>query len=341
MKGKKDTLALWLHRTGLLKLFDSVQSNQLIVINYHRIQSDNQKKITLFDDGVFGPTESELEQQFHWFKYNMDVLSEDDLLHIFNGGMVPPGRSLLITFDDGYIDNYTLAYPLLRKNNFPAIFFIPTQSINERTLGWWDYIAYMLKMSQQETIIFEGQKLFLRSETNKTIHYILNYIHCNKVDVDELLVDLSLVCDVKFPSIEIQDKELMTWENLQEVSKHGISVGSHTNSHNILSYLNKEKQAEELVLSKYLIEKKLGTKVQSMSYPVGTYSTFTAVTKRLAAECGYDMAFSFLTGINSWEKMDMMDMKRISVPNYFPRFVCTMRMPAFFNDSGVHCKHYR
>ncbi|MCI5208697.1 MAG: hypothetical protein D3910_07865, partial [Candidatus Electrothrix sp. ATG2] len=330
LKNKKDKLALWLYRSGLLRLLASVYSNHLIVINYHRIWQDNQKKRSLFDDGVFGPTESELEQHFHWLKYNMDVLSQDDVLHILNGKMKAPARSVLITFDDGYIDNYTLAYPLLRENNLPATFFIPTRCISERTLGWWDCIAYMLKKSEKETIAFADQELLLKADTDKAIQFILKYIYNNKVDINLLLKELSQVCGVELPGLEIQDKELMTWEHVKKISKNGITIGAHTHSHTILSHLSTEEQAEELLWSKNIIEKKIGTKVQSVSYPVGTYKNFSGCTKKIAHTCGYEIAFSFLTGTNSWGEIDMMDVKRISVSSWFPRFVSTMCFPAVF-----------
>lgn len=332
MKGKKDNLALWFSRTGLLRLFGSGQSDHLIVINYHRIRIDGQKTFTAFDDEVFGPTRSELSQHFHWLKQNMDVLSEGDLHHIVSGGMKPSARSVLITFDDGYIDNYTLAYPLLRDHGLSAIFFIPTKAMEERTLGWWDHIAYLLKKTEHETIVFEGKEIRPQADIQQAIHYVLSFIDYNRKGIDELLLELCAACDVELPDAEIQNKELMTWDNLREVCKHGVSIGAHTHSHNILSSLDVATQKNELIKSKQIIEEKVGVKVRSMSYPVGNYHHFSEDTKKIAVECGYDLAFSFLTGINSWGKLDSMNVKRISVSSYLPRFVGTMCMPDLFCD---------
>lgn len=332
MKGKKDHLALWLYQTGLLRLLSLVQNKQLIVINYHRIWADGRKNHTLFDDEVFGPTRSELKLHFHWLRQNMEVLSEDDLLQIVSGVVRPPGRAALITFDDGYIDNYTLAYPLLLDYRLPAIFFIPTKAMEERTIGWWDYVAYLLKKTKHETIVFEGREISPKDKLQQAMHYVLSFIDYNRKDIGELLVDLCAACEVELPGAEMQDKELMSWNHLREVSKHGISIGAHTHSHNILSSSDLDSQKNELLCSKQIIEKQIDIKVRSMSYPVGNRHHFTEETKELAAECGYKLAFSFLTGINSWQGLDTMDVKRISVSNYLPRFVGTMRMPALFCD---------
>ncbi len=332
MKDKKDKLAQWLYRTGLLRLLSVGCGKYCIVINYHRIRQDNQENFTLFDDEVFGPSRSELDQHFHWLKRNMDVISEDDLLDIACDALKSPARGVLITFDDGYVDNYTLAYPLLRGHGLPAIFFIPTQAMEERTIGWWDHVAYLLKMTQHETIIFEGKEVAPKADIQQAFHYVLSFIDYNRKDVDELLLELSAACDVELPDAEIQGKELMTWENLREVSRNGIGIGAHTHSHKILSSLDLKTQKHEMIQSKHILEKKLNLKVRSMSYPVGNYHHFTEDTKELATECGYELAFSFLTGINSWERLDTMNIRRISVSNYLPRFVGIMCMPGLFND---------
>ena len=331
MKGKKDQLAKWLHRLGFLNLLKYRYSNHLIVINYHRIRL-NKKNITLFDDDVFGPSRNEFNQQLKWLKKNVDIISENDLIDIANGVINCPIRGVMITFDDGYIDNFKLAYPLLRDHGLPAIFFIPTKTIEERTLGWWDHIAYMLKMTKYEPIIFDGKKIYPKSDLKNTIRYILSLIWLNRMPVDELLSELSKTCNVSPPMLEIQEKELMSWDNLKEVSRNGINIGSHTHSHIILSSLDLETQKYEMIKSKQVLEKKLGYKIRSISYPVGNYIHFNNNTKSIARECGYDLAFSFLTGINSWTELDKMDVKRIPVSGYYSRFIGEMTVPRIFCD---------
>ena len=73
--------------------------------------------------------------------------------------------------DDGYIDNYTLAYPLLKVLNLPAIFFISTSLIEERHLGWWDIIDYMLKKSRKNTILRPNTKISTTTKSVKIGYY--------------------------------------------------------------------------------------------------------------------------------------------------------------------------
>ncbi len=332
MKGKKDKLAKWLHWTGLLCLLNFGSSKHCIVLNYHRIRARSHYE-TLFDDEVFGPDQQEFRKQVEWLTKNSDVLSEEDLIAVVQGKHRPPGRSVVITFDDGYIDNYTLAYPVLRQYHAPAIFFIPTQSIEERRLGWWDYFAYLLKATKKTEVVFEGKCLQPKERLQEAMHFVLHFIDQNKQYVSVILDSLKKACEVDFPEADEQDNELMSWDQLKEVSSNGISIGAHSHSHKVLSSLDSGQQKYEIEYSKAIIEKRIGKTVRSMSYPVGNYHHFSEDTKRMALGAGYELAFSFLTGINTYSAIDPMDIKRIAISNYFPRFVGTIELPQLFCDS--------
>ncbi len=332
MKGKKDKLAKWLHRTGLLRLLNFGCGKYCMVINYHRIRECAHHE-TIFDDEVFGPDQYEFQQQVDWLTKNSDILSEKDLISVVQGEYQPPGRSAIITFDDGYIDNYTLAYPVLKQYHAPAIFFIPTKSIEKRHLGWWDCFAYLLKTTKKKEVVFEGKRLQPKEQLQEAMHFVLHFIDQSTQGVSVVMDRLRAACEVDFPARAEQDKELMTWEHLKEVSSNGISVGAHSHSHKVLSSLDLEQQKYEVKHSKAIIEQRIGKTVRSMSYPVGNYHHFSEDTKKIAADVGYELAFSFLTGLNTYGAIDPMDIKRVSASSYFPRFVGEMELPRLFCDS--------
>ena len=332
MIGKKDYLANWLFRSGFFKLLRHNTVNNCTVVSYHRIKAE-ESHMTAFDDTVFGPNQDNFLKQLQWLKKNNDILSEGELLSVVRGEYSPPRRSAVVTFDDGYIDNYTLAYPTLKSLNIPAIFFVPTQAIEERSLGWWDLISFCLKASIKNEIALYGESFSRVHSLDNAAHFILSLIYQNKQSAKELLLELAKSCEVELPDSEKQSRELMTWDQLCEVSQNNISIGSHTHSHTILSSLDGEAQKMEFELSKQILEKKLGLKVRSMSYPCGNYHNFTDSSKKLVAEAGYDLAFSFLTGVNTFGAIDPMDVKRIAVSNYFPRFVSTFEFPELFCDN--------
>ena len=333
IKGKKTELSRFLNKTGMLNILNNFKGHNLIIFNYHRIYKSELR--TSFDETLFGPSIDSFHQQMLWLKEKKAVfLSEDEIIYYQQKGKVVPKRSVLITFDDGYKDNFTLAYPVLHSLHIPAIYFIPAGTIMNRKLHWWDIISLFIKKTQKSLIIIQKVNLPLASaqEKKKAIFHLLKVMKTKPhSQTQDLLEILSKECEVDFPSHEQQNSELMTWDNIQEVRSNGIAIGSHTVSHRVLATLDEDEQFEELRSSKKLLEDMLHSKVRSFSYPVGDYTTFTEKTKYLTKLAGYDIAFSFKTGVNYQHLADPFDIKRIEPPKDFDAFKATIIAPRIFS----------
>lgn len=331
MKGKKQLLAAVLYRTHLLDVLRAGARRALIVFNYHRIRPDTAGRSAAFDDGVFGPTASEFERQVQWLRTRTRVLSEDELLRHVEAGDNPPGLSTCITFDDGYRDNYTLAYPILKRHRVPAIFFIPTRQITDARLGWWDLIAYLFKQTAKSSIVFDGQEFPVASERVKTIRWFQRHLKSARAELTKgLLTTLADACEVALPSPELQAQELMTWEHVREAARDLVAIGSHSHSDRALSTLDPDAQREELTRSKAILERELGRPVRSLAYPVGGYPHFTGQTQQIAKACGYRMAFSFNTFINDWKTLVPYDIKRLTGPEQRSWLAAMTVLPTLF-----------
>lgn len=312
MQGKKQLLAEVLFRTGTLHAIKGLLRDRVVVLNYHRIRPDDASFSTLFDDAVYGPTVSQFEDQMLWLKQTVRILSEAELIEFKHARRGPGEMSVVITADDGYLDNYTRVFPVLRRHRIPAIFFIPSSFIESRRLGWWDHLAYLLKRTAKQQITYDGRALDLVQRRDEAFAFL------NRTIIDQmrglahsLLDDLAQICEVDPPSAQAQDRELMTWEQLQEMHQHDIAIGSHTHTHPILSGLDPERQREELTVSKELIQRRVGCAVRSVAYPVGARAHFTAETQRIAKQSGYELGFSFYSGPNRWTSMDPFDVRRV------------------------------
>jgi peptidoglycan/xylan/chitin deacetylase (PgdA/CDA1 family) len=249
----------------------------------------------------------------------VDELAERDLVELVREQRPLPALGTMITFDDGYRDNYDRAYPVLKRSGVPAIFFIPTA----RQLGWWDIIAFLIKHTDRPTI-----------ESVPREQAISHYLRRMKLEphaqTSNLLPQLAEACGVALPDRARQDAELMTWDQIREVAQRGIAIGSHTHSHRVLATIPVETQREELATSKSILERELGQPVRSLSYPVGNYQHFTNETQSLAAECGYAVAFSFNTGVNTGPRLTAYDVKRVGPPNDVELLAAMAAWPALF-----------
>ena len=333
IKGRKPDLARFCNYAGILKALGFFRGHNLIILNYHRIYKEN--IVTSFDEELFSLSLASFTQQLHWLKENHAVfLSEDELIYYWQQKKKIPKRSILITFDDGYKDNFTLVYPLLRSLQIPASYFIPVGAIMDRKLGWWDIISFFIKKTRKKTISIQGRDFSLQSsgEKKRTIFRLLQLMKTEPYSqTQDLLEILSEECGVAFPSHDEQDAELMSWEDIREVLDNGIAIGAHTVSHRVLATLDENEQFEELCSSKRLLEDMLPGKIRSLSYPVGDYTAFTQQTKVLARKAGYDISFSFKTGVNYQYITDPFDIKRIEPPIDFHSFRATIIAPRIFS----------
>lgn len=325
----------------LFKIFDIAKlgvAQQIFIFNFHRI-SESPIVQTCFDDSLFGPDVETFRAHMKSLAKNADPISEKDLLDFSLNGKKLPKRSFMITFDDGYKDNYDLAFPVLKELGLPAMFFVPTQAVEERRLGWWDLINWCLKTTNKKTIHILNKNLFIEKPFLHLSETFTQLIKTNpQIKPYTLVAELAKACEVELPSKEICSAELMTWEDLKTVQKHNIAIGSHTHTHRVLSCLSLEEQRNELTKSKQILESKLNSPIHSIAYPVGGYEHFHDQTMNVAKECGYQFAFSFLTGSNHLNELNHFDIKRIDRQLDEPTYAGVFAMPWLFAKRSCSLK---
>jgi len=153
---KRQRVAKMLHHMGVLRatlaLRSSVSTPRLNVLTYHRFPDPVGDES--FDDGVIDVTPEVFDRQVSCLKKHFTLVGVDELCAFAAGKPLPP-NSVAITFDDGYLDNYVRALPILKRHDAKAIFFLPTACIAERRVYWWDRVAYIVKLSPLDTIELE------------------------------------------------------------------------------------------------------------------------------------------------------------------------------------------
>src|ERR1039457_7108541 len=144
---KRERAALWSARVGLTGLLEAMpQRPLLMVLNYHRIGDPDK---TPYDPGTFSATTQLFDQQVGWLKKRFPIVTLDEAIAVAEGKQSVRRTHVLITFDDGYLDNYQDAFPVLRAHKVPGTFFLPTYFIGTGHLPWWDVIAYVVKRSRR------------------------------------------------------------------------------------------------------------------------------------------------------------------------------------------------
>jgi peptidoglycan/xylan/chitin deacetylase (PgdA/CDA1 family) len=329
----KSAIAQTLDSIGLFDRVSFGVRGRLIIFNYHRIRPNDPDFTAGFDPNVYGPTQDVFERQVEWLSRHRKILSEDDLLEAIQKRKLPDERCSMITFDDGYRDNYDLALPILKRYRVPASFFIPTGLIENRRLGWWDLISYIVNRSSEHSIRYKGEHFVLNGNRSSVIQGFIRKMTLQDAGATQDLVPaLTDLCRVEPPSRDLQDKELMTWEQICEMARSGMTIGSHTHTHPVLKTLPAKAQQSELGISREILQSKTGQSIRSIAYPVGGRNHFTDCTKDLAKDCGYSVGYSFATGINHATR-DSFNIRRVSGPQSLAFLAAKASFPVIFAQS--------
>lgn len=323
-----------LSHSRILKPLKVFHHNKLIIFNYHRIKGNNAP--VLFDESVFGTNAERFKQEMQWLKQETRILSEEELLDVVYQKKKINKVCSMVTFDDGYRDNFDVAYPILRELNIPAIFFIPTHQLSTRQLGWWDIIAYLIKQTKLPTFVFQNVQYDTKDKKSLINNFIFQLKRLDASFIREFLQQLAESVKVDFPELGLQSDELMTWEQVKTLSDNGMTIGSHSHDHSILSRQDAATLANQLSKSITILESKIDKKINSIAYPVGGYQHFNHVTKAVSKDVGFKLGFSYLTGFNKATEVDPFNVKRMSIRPEWLNLDLPLALPEIFLKEAKH-----
>ncbi len=238
-----------------------------------------------------------------FFKYIIKValshgryfLSPDDLYKSFCYKEKLNNNSILITFDDGYKDNFIYAYPILKKYNIPFTIYINSGFINKEFYPWWFAISDLIK--QKEVIFHDKKKFNVNSILKKERFYLFMRDKLINSSKDKINKCLKILSEENQYNFVLKNNLFMSWEEIKKLLKYPKFVlGTHTYSHLNLSILDKKQIEEEVDKDITEIEKKAGVKVKHISYPFGLVNKkVISVIKSLPINTGVSTKSGFVS----------------------------------------------
>ncbi len=286
-----------LSQSGLLKAFELLPSRPGIVIfSHHRI---GDLSACDYNQDLISATAEQFDYQLAYIKQHIPTLLPHELAELIAKKKQLTRLHAIITFDDGYLDNYTHAFPLLQQHGLRAAFFLITSFVGTSSLPWWDEIAYLVRRTTQASLSLDrnGTKLVdLNGNREHAIHRLVTAFKSEE-NRNPAAFMKKLRNEARVPSPAPQ-RRFINWEEAKEMAAAGMEIGAHTHTHPLLSRLSSTEQQFELQQSKTLIEQNLGTPVTSLAYPNGSPKDFTEETRKIAHDIGFTTAFSFYGGIN-------------------------------------------
>ena len=318
------------HRTGLLRAGRGLWASSLTVVNYHRIDDPNRNDFDSFKPNV-SATPEDFNRQMEYLAKWFNVVSLKDVVDWLDDHRELPPYAALITFDDGYLDNYTSAYPILRRHKFPALVFLTTGHIGTDAAFYWDMAAYCFHHTQQDHLTLPDGRVEQWSNRPQRDQAIKSWIEFMKRlpegEKQGLVRRLPEQLGVSVPQGYFQ-KLMMDWDQAREMQTGGIEFGAHTVNHPILTRISLEQVREEVRGSKSRIEEELGVPVLGFAYPNGQLADLNDPIEKIVADSGIRAAFTLLNGPSSLGevKRNAFAIRRIFISHKhsFPEFAALL-----------------
>jgi peptidoglycan/xylan/chitin deacetylase (PgdA/CDA1 family) len=157
-----------------------------------------------------------------------------------------PRNAVALTLDDGFRDNYTTAWPLLRQYKLPATFFLPTDAIGADELLPVHKYYYL---ANHKKFAFPKELALDLPERRRVIN--------------------ELCTGIRFTIPHIGGKLYLNWQQAEEMAESGMEIGAHTQSHPWIAAISTDEARKEITGSKQILEQRLGRPIKSFAYPYG------------------------------------------------------------------------
>jgi peptidoglycan/xylan/chitin deacetylase (PgdA/CDA1 family) len=276
------------------------------VLLYHRIRAER--------DPLFAeePDAAKFAEQLEWVSRYFTVLPLTDAICLLRNGKLP-ARALAITFDDGYADNATVAWPLLRRHGLPATIFVATGFLDGGRM-WNDAIIEAIRRVPQGVLDVDAIGLGThvidddasRRGAIRALLGQLKYLPAaqRRERVDEL---------VRIAGVELPNDLMLSRDALRRLALDGMEVGAHTINHPILAGLDDDAVRREMAGSRDELECLLRQPVRLFAYPNGKPNRdYSAATVSLVRSIGFKAAVS-----TSWGAARMGD-DVFQIPRFTP-----------------------
>jgi peptidoglycan/xylan/chitin deacetylase (PgdA/CDA1 family) len=321
IRNKRVFLARRMSELGFLSLLERwARRPSLLVLTYHRI-GDLSRSLSYAP--VASATVDALDEELRALRRTHRVVSLDECLALAERDFHTSEPLALATFDDGYRDNFDLAFPVLKSAGVPATFFLPTGFFEQPRLPWWDHVSYMINTTTVPTLrleIPERLEIELKrvSRPEAIARVVRAYLDHPQADEAAFLAALRDRSEVTVDDAALGRALFMTWNQARELLAAGMSIGSHAHSHRALGHLSEEEQFDELTRSRAILERELGRAVFALAYPYGWPGTYDDATLRAARSAGYRLAFSSIEGVNRPGATDRFAVRRLGVGHADP-----------------------
>lgn len=265
--------------------------SKLYISMYHYVRDLHNTRYP----GIKGLDYSLFKQQLEFFKEYFNVVTMEEVIASYEESYDLPKNALLLTFDDGYIDNYTCVLPALLEYEMQGSFFIPGKTFTEYSLLDVNKIHFLLATTNINILLqdlFDKLDYYRGQEFNYSLNEELfaEYAVANRFDSKETIFFkriLQVVLPEKLRSIiaremfenhvgvkeDIFARELyLSYDQMKCMKRNGMFFGIHGYDHYWLGNLDKQHMEKDIVKAMNVMSDFITKESWVMNYPYGSYN---------------------------------------------------------------------
>jgi peptidoglycan/xylan/chitin deacetylase (PgdA/CDA1 family) len=293
----------------------------VLILAYHRVIPREELSRTFVQPGMYVTPET-LEQHLRFLTTHFTLLSFEHLLRAWeHDDWDRSARYCTITFDDGWLDNYVFAYPLLRAYGAPSTIFLPTDLIGTDQWLWSDRLGHLLQrqgagaragwlrdaLAPMTARYRSLAAVRSQGPAHAAIDSLIEVVkQLPDEGRDELLQRVGEALGAQAPA----GRCFLNWNEVREMSEHGVAFGSHTGTHAILTMVDRDTLRRELRRPLAAFREERVNAVPVISYPNGDQTDVVAAEARAA---GYRAGVTTAEGFETGRSPDLLRLKRISL----------------------------
>jgi peptidoglycan/xylan/chitin deacetylase (PgdA/CDA1 family) len=314
-----------LYYTGLLGLWQSVaMRNKAVVLMYHRVLTADERRRSGSHPALVVDRET-FARQMAVLKRRFNVLSIEEFADCLERRVPFPPSSCVITFDDGWRDNFTNALPILRQHSLPALVFLPVNYVGRNRLFWQEALTHLLlqvvaevtrnperRQALEEMLRPSGLAGVLDVTDEDARPAIRAAVGSQKAltrsATEALIASLARELGVSLAALSEVDG-FVDWRQVEQMSGQRIAFGAHGVEHLLLTHISEDEAECEIRTSGQVVANRVGPRVLTFSYPNGYHTP--AIVNRVKA-AGYRLAFITTRGFVTCDD-DPFTLRRLNV----------------------------
>ena len=339
--GRRQALASVLHRSGLvggLTLLRSALVRDLRILAYHRVLTIDSGRAFDFDIDLVSASEQQFRAQMQLLASRFNPIRFSDLIDAAAGGKPLPPRPVIVTFDDGYDDNYRCAFPILRELGVPAMFFVSTGHVDSGRPYAYDWLVHMICRTSADHLRIAELDLDMplhggHARRREIAAGLLDRLKTRTAAAQAAIIE-RLEREWQMPRSQGHaDCRPMSWEQLREMCAAGMEVGSHGVWHHMLAKLPAAEMREEISASKAAIDRHLGVSSEVLSYPVGGFDAYNDEVIDVARAAGFRLGCTYTAGTDRLPVRAPFELRRLPVERYMDLawFSALVGLPEMFS----------